>query len=81
MHIANHDQYNAAVRRAAALSDALPNSEEGLEFQRLTAAIRDWDEAHKGENAHGPEPDQSLLRPDDLPFSGLPGNLGKLHKD
>ncbi len=81
MHIANHDEYNAAVQRAAALSDALPKSEEGLEFQRLTSAIREWDEAHKGENAHGPELDQSLLRPDDLPFSGLPGNLGKLHKD
>ncbi|WID96504.1 hypothetical protein QO058_27955 [Bosea vestrisii] len=29
------------------------------------------------------EPDRSgaLLTEDDLPFSGLPGNLGKLHRD
>lgn len=81
MHISNPDEYQAAVQRAAAVSDALPDSDEGREFQRLTSAIREWDEAHKGENAIGPEPDQSLLRPDDLPFSGLPGNLGKLRKD
>lgn len=81
MRISNQDEYQAAVQRAAAVSDAPSDSEEGREFQRLTSAIRDWDEAHKGENASGPEPDQSLLRPDDLPFSGLPANLGKLHKD
>lgn len=81
MQISNYDEYRAAVQRAAAISDAQPDSEEGREFQLLTSAIQEWDGAHKGENAHGPEPDQSLLRPDDLPFAGLPGNLGKLHKD
>lgn len=81
MKLTSHDEYRAAVQRAAALSDAPEGSEQAAEFHALTAAIRDWDEAHKGENSHGPEPDQSLLRPDDLPFSGLPGNLGKLRKD
>lgn len=81
VRISSRDEYRAAVQRAAAVSDALPDSEEGREFQRLTSAIRRWDEAHKSENASGPEPDQSLLRPDNLPFSGLPGNLGKLRKD
>ncbi|UZF93254.1 hypothetical protein [Bosea sp. NBC_00550] len=81
MTILDHDEYRAAVERAVALSDASEGSEEAREFSRLTAEIRDWDEAHKGDNAHGPEEDQSLLRPDDLPFSGLPGNLGRLYKD
>jgi hypothetical protein len=81
MILSNHDEYRAATARAAALSDAPEGTEQAEEFHRLVAAIRAWDEAHKGENSHGPEPDQSLLRPDDLPFSGLPGNLGKLEKD
>lgn len=81
MAIADHDEYKAAVNRAAQLSDASVDSEEGREFERLTAAIREWDQQHKGEEANGPEPDQSLLRPDDLPFSGLPGNLGKLRDE
>ncbi|MGO4406449.1 hypothetical protein AB4Z10_19585 [Bosea sp. RAF48] len=68
MCISNQDEYQAAVQRPAAVSDALRVSEKGREFQSLTSAIREWDEAHKGENASGPEPDQSLLRPDDLPF-------------
>ncbi|CAN7621582.1 hypothetical protein [Bosea sp. LjRoot237] len=29
----------------------------------------------------GPERSGALLTEDDLPFSGLPGNLGKLHRD
>ncbi|CAI0346505.1 hypothetical protein BO1005MUT1_520017 [Hyphomicrobiales bacterium] len=53
----------------------------GREFQRLTSAIRELEKTHKGENASRPEPDESLLRPDNLPFSGLPGNLGKPRKD
>lgn len=57
----------------------IPKRDASSKFYR--PQFRKWDEAHKGENAHGPEPDQSLLRADDLPFSGLPGNLGKLHKD
>ena len=81
MRIVNHEDYTAAVERAAALSNALPDSEQGREFQRLTLAIREWDEEHKGKNAHGPEPRDSALTADDLPFSGLPGTLGKLNKD
>ncbi|RYF31662.1 MAG: hypothetical protein EOO23_01760 [Comamonadaceae bacterium] len=81
MAITNHMEYRAAVERASAISNAAEGSETAREFNLLTSEIRQWDEAHKGENAHGPEEDQSLLRPDDLPFSGLPGNLGKLYKD
>jgi hypothetical protein len=81
MRIANHEDYAAAVERAASLDGALPNSEQGREFERLTLAIREWDEQHKGKNAQGPEPHESTLTVDDLPFSGLPGNLGKLNKD
>jgi hypothetical protein len=81
MTISGHETYRAAVERAAALSDAPEGSAQADEFARLTKEIRRWDEAHKGENSHGPEPVEGLLRPDDLPFSGLPGNLGKLEKD
>lgn len=81
MQISNNDEYRAAVQRAAAISDAQPDSEEGREFQLLTSASKNGNGAHKGENAHGPEPEQGLLRTDDLPFAGLPGNVGKLHKD
>jgi len=70
--------YEAAVQRAAALSDAPAGSVQAAEFQRLTGDIRRWNEAHKGENSQGPEPSGELLTPDDLPFAGLPGNLGKL---
>ncbi|MCU4181001.1 hypothetical protein [Bosea sp. BH3] len=81
MKLSSHDDYRAATARAASLGDAPEGTEQAEELQRLVAAIRDWDAAHKGENSHGPEPDTSLLRPDDLPFSGLPGNMGKLRKD
>lgn len=81
MTISNHAEYGAAVERASALGDAPRGSPQAEELQRLTAEIRRWDEDHKGENAHGPEPADGLLRPDDLPFSGLPGNLGKLRKE
>lgn len=81
MPISNHSNYQAAVERAAAISNAEEGSEAAREFTRLTSQIRRWDDAHKGEKAHGPEEDQSLLRPDDLSFSGLPGNIGKLYKD
>ncbi|MGO4408316.1 hypothetical protein AB4Z10_29200 [Bosea sp. RAF48] len=66
------------IQRAAALSDAPEGSPQATEFQQLADEIRGWDEAHKGENSQGPESSDSLLKPDDLPFSGLPGNLGKL---
>lgn len=81
MPIANHDDYRAAVARAAALDAAAPGTPEAEEFRRLTSAIREWDEAHKGENANGPEEHHGALTADDLPFSGLPGNLGKLQAD
>lgn len=80
MKLSNHDEYRAAVQRAAALSDAPEGTEQATEFCTLTEAIRLWDEEHEGENSHGPEGETDLLRPDDLPFSGLPGNLGKLKK-
>lgn len=79
MKISNHDEYNAAVARASSLSDAPEGSPAAAEHAELMAAIRAWDEAHKGENSHGPEPVVGLTRPDDLSVSGLPGNLGKLH--
>ena len=81
MAISNHDDCSAAVERANALSDAPEGSAQAEEFRRLTAEISRWNQAHEGENSHGPEPVDGLLRPDDLPFSGLPGNLGKLEKD
>ena len=77
----SRDEYSAAVQRAAALSDAPEGTEQAAEFRTLTEAIRRWDEEHEGENSHGPETETDLLRPDDLPFSGLPGNLGKLKRD
>lgn len=54
---------------------------DALELAGLVAAIRAWDEAHKGEQSHGSEQVSGLTRPDDLSVSGLPGNLGKLHLD
>uniref|UniRef100_A0A9E7ZRH6 Uncharacterized protein n=1 Tax=Bosea sp. NBC_00436 TaxID=2969620 RepID=A0A9E7ZRH6_9HYPH len=78
MTLKTHEEYEAAVQRAAALSDAPGGSPQATQFQQLADEIRDWNEAHKGKNSHGPEHSDSLLKPDDLPFSGLPGNLGKL---
>lgn len=78
--ISNHDEYEAAVARASSLSDARDGSPSAAEHAELVAAIRSWDEQHKGENSHGPEPSEGLNRPDDLRISGLPGNLGKLRK-
>lgn len=79
MKIFSHDDYAAAFARASSLSDAPEGTPAAAEHAELTAAMRDWDEAHKGENSHGPEPVEGLNRPDDLSVSGLPGNLGKLH--
>ncbi|MGO4741270.1 hypothetical protein AB4099_32435 [Bosea sp. 2KB_26] len=81
MTLRNHEEYEAAVQRIATLRDAPEGSPQATEFVQLTAEIRRWNEAHEGENDHGPAPSHSLLTPDDLPFSGLPGNLGKLKKD
>ncbi|MGO4670218.1 hypothetical protein [Bosea sp. 2RAB26] len=81
MTLRNHEEYEAAVQRAAALSDAPEGSPQAAKFRQITAEIRRWNEADEDENSHGPAPSHSLLTPDDLPFSGLPGNLGKLRKD
>jgi hypothetical protein len=78
--ISKHDEYEAAVARANSLSDAPEGSPSAAEHAGLVAAIRAWDEEHKGANNHGPEPAEGLNRPDDLRLSGLPGNLGKLRK-
>jgi hypothetical protein len=80
MAISNHEEYRAAVERAATLSNAPQGSPAETEFKTLKTEIRRWDEEHKGDNSHGPEPVEGFIRSDDLPFSGLPGNLGKLRK-
>ncbi|AOO81330.1 hypothetical protein [Bosea vaviloviae] len=79
--IANKAEYEAAAARANALSDAPEGSPAAQELATLVAELRQWDEAHKGENSHGPEPVAGLNRPDDMSVSGLPGNIGKLKKD
>ena len=81
MNITDKEEYAAAAQRASAISDAPEGSAEAQELAILVAAIRNWDEAHKGENANGVEDASDLTRADDLSFSGLPGNLGKLRKD
>ena len=81
MKIASKSEYEAAAARANALSDAPEGTSEADELAGLVAAIRAWDEAHKGEQSHGPEEVSGLTRPDDMSISGLPGNLGKLHVD
>lgn len=84
MLIQNHTEYAAAAERANALSDAPEGSDAARELAALIDALRKWDEVHAGENAHGPEADPepgSNVSPDDLPVSGLPGNLGKLKAD
>lgn len=84
MFIQNHTEYAAAAERANALSDAPEGSEAARELATLIEALRKWDEEHAGENAHGPETNPepgSNFSPDDLPVSGLPGNLGKLKAD
>jgi len=84
MRIQNHTEYAAAAERANALSDAPEGSEAARELAVLIEALRQWDEDHAGENAHGPESNPepgSNESPDDLPVAGLPGNLGKLNAD
>lgn len=54
--------------------------EQGRGYQRLIGQIREWDEAHKGQNARGPEEDDGFLTADDMAVTGWPGNLGKLRK-
>lgn len=84
MLIQNQTDYAAAAERANALSDAPEGSKAARELAGLIEALRKWDEDHVGENAHGPEANPepgSNLSADDLPISGLPGNLGKLNAD
>ncbi len=54
--------------------------EQGREYRRLVDEIREWDEAHKGQNARGPEEDDGFLTADDMAVTGLPDNLGELCK-
>ncbi|MDU0343718.1 hypothetical protein [Bosea rubneri] len=79
MLIENHDEYEAAAARANALSDAPEGSEAAEELAELVAALREWDArrepASEGQE-HNPSPSTNQ-RPDDLPFSGLPRNLGR----
>lgn len=81
MKIKDKADYDAAAKRANAISDAPEGTPAARELAGLVGAIRAWEEAHKGENANGIEDASSLTRPDDLSISGLPGNLGKLYKD
>lgn len=80
MRIESKDELDAAAKRANALSDAVEGTPAAEELADLVTAIRDW-EARRVSEDHGPDenPEPGTNRsPDDLPFSGLPGNLGKL---
>lgn len=79
--INDKSEYEAAAARANALSDAPEGSPAAEELAALVADLRRWDDDHKGEQSHGPEPVEGLTRPDDMSVSGLPFNLGKLTKD
>lgn len=82
MRIENKDEYDAAAARANALSDAPEGTVAAAELADLIMAIQDW-EASREPEGHGPEanPAPGTNRsPDDLPFAGLPGNLGKLRE-
>lgn len=63
MKISNHDEYAAAAARASSLSDAPEGSEAASELAELVTALRAWDEAHKGQNSHGPEPARRRAEP------------------
>lgn len=82
MQIENNDEYEAAAARANALSDAPEGSKAAAELAELVAALRQW-EASREPQGHRPEDNPvpgTNQSPDDLPFSGLPGNLGKLRE-
>lgn len=81
MPIKSRAEYDHAVARANTLSDAPEGSQQAEERATLTADLRAWDDAHRGENANGPDSDTdaSLESPDDMSVSGLPFNLGKLN--
>ncbi|MGW9333409.1 hypothetical protein [Bosea sp. NPDC055594] len=82
MRIESKEEFAAAAARANALSDAAEGTPAADELAGLVAAIRDW-EARRKPEGHGPEenPEPGTNRsPDDLRFTGLPGNLGKLRE-
>lgn len=82
MRIESKDEFDAAAARANALSDVAEGTPAADELAELIAAIRDW-EARREPEGHRPEEDPepgTNRSPDDLPFSGLPGNLGKLRE-
>jgi antitoxin component HigA of HigAB toxin-antitoxin module len=71
--ITTAEEYRAALERIAELGETAPDSEE---LASLVAETSAWETAdHEAESPSGGR------SPDDLPFSGLPGNLGKLNKD
>ncbi|KUL97373.1 hypothetical protein DK26_01530 [Bosea sp. WAO] len=82
MRIESKEEFDAAAARATALSDAAEGTPAADELAELIAAIRGW-EARREPEGHGPEenPEPGTNRsPDDLPFSGLPANVGKLRE-
>lgn len=81
MTLRNEVEYQAALARAFAMTDAPPESVEYAERAGLLAEIRAWEASRGGEAKHGPEPVAGLTRPDDWNVSGLPGSLGKLKRD
>lgn len=83
MIITSKAEYEAAAERANAISDAPEGSPAASELAALVEALRKWDEEHTGENRNGPENSDvgTALTKDDLPISGLPGNLGKLNAE
>ncbi|MDU0341989.1 hypothetical protein [Bosea rubneri] len=82
MQIENKDEYEAVAARANALSAAPESSKAAAELAELVAALLQW-EARREPQGHGQEDNPAPgtnQSPDDLPFSGLPGNLGKLRE-
>lgn len=82
MRIESKEEFDAVAARANALSDAAEGTPAADELAELIAAIRGW-EARREPEGHGPEenPEPGTNRsPDDLPFSGLPANVGKLRE-
>ena len=71
--IATAEEYHAALERIAELGEAAPDSEE---LASLVAETSAWEVA--GHEAASPSGGSS---PVDLPFSGLPGDLGKPAKN
>jgi len=77
MRISSKSDYDAAAARAAALDDAPEGTPAAAERATLREALRRWDQDQAG----GDGDQGAALTKDDLPFTGLPGNLGKLKAD